>query len=88
MYEFERTIQTLWSTVLGTPTRIHVFLAEYADLPLFSRADFMTENPQYVVPNNAMNFLSDNGGANYNLCHCTSKPFYSFSPKKEVVTNK
>jgi hypothetical protein len=34
----------------------------------------MTENPQYVVPNNAMNFLSDNGGANYNLCHCTSEP--------------
>ena len=31
MYEFERTIQTLWSTVLGTPTRFRVSLAEYAD---------------------------------------------------------
>ncbi|KAF8493887.1 alpha-1,2-mannosyltransferase-like protein, partial [Russula emetica] len=24
---------------------------------------------QYLAPNNAMNFLSENGGASYNLCH-------------------
>ena len=34
--------------------------------------DFITEHPEYVVPNNAMGFLSDNDGADYNLCHCTS----------------
>jgi alpha 1,2-mannosyltransferase len=34
--------------------------------------DFMTEHPEYVVQNNAMNFLSDNGGIDYNLCHCMS----------------
>ena len=30
----------------------------------------MAENPQYVSPNNSMDFLSDNGGETYNLCHC------------------
>jgi hypothetical protein len=31
----------------------------------------VAEHPEYVVEKNAMNFLSDNGGNNYNLCHCT-----------------
>jgi hypothetical protein len=39
--------------------------------PLSPCTDFMTEYPEYVVQNNAMNFLSDNGGKDYNLCHCT-----------------
>jgi len=47
MYEFRRTIESLWSTV----------------------RDFITVHPEYVARNNAMNFLSDNGGAEYNLCH-------------------
>ena len=29
-----------------------------------------------------MNFLSDNGGANYNLCHCTSEPSLPILPPK------
>jgi hypothetical protein len=33
-------------------------------------AEFIKEHPEYVAPNNAMNFLSDNGGEDYNLCHC------------------
>jgi alpha 1,2-mannosyltransferase len=32
----------------------------------------MAEHPEYVAQNNAMSFLSDNGGSSYNLCHCTS----------------
>jgi hypothetical protein len=36
------------------------------------RSDFITEHPEYVALNNAMNYLSDNGGTDYNLCHCTS----------------
>ena len=32
--------------------------------------EFTKENPQYVAQNNAMGFLSDNGGTSYNLCHC------------------
>jgi alpha 1,2-mannosyltransferase len=31
------------------------------------------KNPQYVSEDNAMGFLSDNGGTDYNLCHC--KPY-------------
>ena len=31
----------------------------------------MKKNPQYVHPNNAMGFISDDGsGDRYNLCHC------------------
>jgi hypothetical protein len=30
------------------------------------------KNPQYVSEDNAMGFLSDNGGTDYNLCHCKS----------------
>lgn len=47
MYEYERTIQTMWSTVKS----------------------FMKENPQYIAQGNSMDFMSDNGGAGYNLCH-------------------
>jgi hypothetical protein len=32
--------------------------------------EFIAANPQYVSPNNSMDFLSDNGGQTYNLCHC------------------
>ncbi|KAF8077935.1 glycosyltransferase family 15 protein [Lyophyllum atratum] len=31
--------------------------------------EFIAEYPQYVQPNNSMNFLSDNDGETYNLCH-------------------
>ncbi|KAL4265283.1 glycosyltransferase 15 family protein [Pleurotus pulmonarius] len=31
--------------------------------------EFMDEHPEYVSANNSMEFLSDNGGLNYNLCH-------------------
>jgi hypothetical protein len=48
-----------------------------------SHLDFITEHPEYVARNNAMDFLSDNGGANYNLCHCTSFPPFPGSSSKE-----
>lgn len=32
--------------------------------------DFMAEHPEHVDPNNALQFLSDDGGETYNLCHC------------------
>lgn len=31
--------------------------------------DFIAEHPQYVSPDNAMDFLSDNAGDSYNMCH-------------------
>lgn len=33
-------------------------------------SDFIAENPDLVSPDNAMNFISDDGGENYNNCHC------------------
>lgn len=78
LYEYGRTIESLWSTVHGI---LHppVLSTHHADLLthlpthslLPSFEDFMAEHPEYVAQNNAMNYLSDNGGADYNLCHCT-----------------
>ncbi|KAJ3989043.1 glycosyltransferase family 15 protein [Lentinula detonsa] len=31
--------------------------------------EFMEQYPEYIHPNNALAFLSDNGGETYNLCH-------------------
>lgn len=31
--------------------------------------DFMKKFPKYLHPNNALDFISDNGGESYNLCH-------------------
>ncbi|KAI5897365.1 glycosyltransferase family 15 protein [Schizophyllum commune H4-8] len=31
--------------------------------------EFMKEHPEYVHPDNAMRYLSDDGGKTYNLCH-------------------
>ncbi|KAF8559599.1 glycosyltransferase family 15 protein [Imleria badia] len=31
--------------------------------------EFITDNPQYLHPDNSMDFLSDNSGETYNLCH-------------------
>jgi len=47
LYEFEKTIKTLWSTVI----------------------DFIRKNPQYIAEDNAVNFITDNDGESYNLCH-------------------
>jgi alpha 1,2-mannosyltransferase len=32
----------------------------------------MKAHPEHLVEGNAMNFISDNGGEEYNLCHCKS----------------
>ena len=78
LYEYQRTIESLWSTVHGIytcPSHYHLTLTKslaHPRLPLSSCAEFMAEHPEYVAQNNAMSFLSDNGGSSYNLCHCTS----------------
>ena len=71
LYEYKRTIESLWSTVHGMlHLPVHSACSLIHAFP--PCADFVAEHPEYVVPNNAMNFLSDNGGTDYNLCHCTS----------------
>ncbi|KAJ7159641.1 glycosyltransferase family 15 protein [Mycena filopes] len=47
MYEYHKTIPTLWGHV----------------------RDFMKLHPEYVASDNAMGFMSDDGGETYNLCH-------------------
>ncbi|KAI3402556.2 KRE2 [Candida oxycetoniae] len=47
IYEFEKTIPTLWQHT----------------------KDFIKKNPQYLAENNFMDFISDDGGETYNLCH-------------------
>ena len=33
-------------------------------------SDFLKTHPEYLAEGNAMDFISDNGGEEYNLCHC------------------
>jgi len=35
-------------------------------------SDFLKAHPEHLVEGNAMGFISDNGGVEYNLCHCRS----------------
>jgi alpha 1,2-mannosyltransferase len=52
-----------------------ISLPEYpATIPTLWDAvrEFIKEHPEYVVEGNAMGFLSDNGGKEYNNCHCES----------------
>ena len=50
LYEYPKTIPTLWQEV----------------------KNFLKENPGLTVENNALSFISDDGGETYNRCHCTS----------------
>jgi len=48
-------------------------MLEYVQtIPTFwdTMTDFIKKNPQYVAKDNAMGFLSDDGGRSYSLCHC------------------
>jgi hypothetical protein len=65
LYEYEATIPTLWQTVKGTGYNpAHRTL----DSPVCS--EFIQENPDVVVNDNAMAFISDDGGDTFNKCHC------------------
>jgi hypothetical protein len=33
-------------------------------------SDFLKSHPEYLAEGNAMDYISDNGGEEYNLCHC------------------
>ena len=38
---------------------------------LADRSEFTQAHPEHVANDNAMKFLSDDGGDTYNKCHCT-----------------
>ena len=40
------------------------------------RTAFTNANPELVSPDNAMDFLSDDGGETYNRCHCKLSIYY------------
>ncbi|KAL0581728.1 hypothetical protein V5O48_000310 [Marasmius crinis-equi] len=49
-----------------------ISLPEYeSTIPTLWQAvkEFMKENPQHIEPDNAMGFISDDGGVTYNRCH-------------------
>lgn len=67
--EWEPTITTLWDSVKGNDLHLRA-LNSFSNL---GDLEFAQENPQYIAANNSMDFLSNNGGQTYNLCHCESR---------------
>jgi alpha 1,2-mannosyltransferase len=67
LYEYEATIPTLWNAVKGQSIPCN---GGYTFAKL--HAEFIAANPGLVSPENAMDFLSDDGGETYNRCHCKS----------------
>ena len=43
-------------------------------------SEFVKLYPQYVAPNNSMEFVSDDDGLNYNGCHCEDLPLVIIAP--------
>lgn len=67
LFEYEATIPTLWNAVSGQ------FVSSVSLLKFKpSLLEFIQKNPTLVSPDNAMSFLSDDGGHTYNRCHCKS----------------
>jgi alpha 1,2-mannosyltransferase len=66
LFEYIETIPTLWATVKGGSHRRG--LSRYRAHT--SGSDFIKEHPEHIAEDNAMKFLSDDGGDTYNKCHC------------------
>lgn len=60
----------------GIPSRVCLYCRSCVRYFTDILTEFVAENPQYLAPNNSMDFLSDNGGQSYNLCHCKWSIFY------------
>lgn len=80
LYEFGSTIPSLWGHVRGTNQ--HSSLSD-AVASRFA-VDYMGQHPEYVAQDNAMDYLSDNGGETYNRCHCA---FCSSTTGRVRLTN-
>lgn len=86
MPDWEPTIPTLWSSIQGGETDMRGATKNIDR----HRIEFATENPQYLHPDNSMDFLSDNSGETYNLCHCEwifSRRDWARSPHQVVWSN-
>jgi len=67
--EEPRSIDLLWPTVKGASTLPSPSTCAFTSA---LRTEFIAQHPQYIVPDNAMNSLSDSGGDDYN---CLSASF-------------
>ena len=70
LYEFQATIPTLWDTVKSSCSIYSVSNLSLNTTSYCSLADFTRYHPNYIDPNNALNFISDDDGESYNMCHC------------------
>lgn len=73
LYEYQATIPTLWDHVKGEAPRVPFTPVGPCSL---RRVEFIDMHPEYIAPDNAMKFISDNDGQEYNRCHCRSCSFY------------
>ena len=49
-------------------------------------AEFVKLYPQYLAPNNSMEFISDDGGEKYNGCHCGCfRPVVAFTGRRHLI---
>lgn len=58
-----QTIPTLWETVKGTLDSPR--LGSHAQI----RTEFVGKHYEYLHPENSLDFLSNDNGTHYNLCH-------------------
>ncbi|KAJ7226807.1 glycosyltransferase family 15 protein, partial [Mycena pura] len=73
MYEFEKTIPTLWGHVKGSPPSPH-----WRFLFTLSGCRFHQAPPEHIAKDNSMGFMSHNDGETYNLCHCVAQLWSNF----------
>lgn len=83
LYEYEATIPTLWKAVKGYFQSSSVFTERGLTRPL----EFIDTNPGLVSPDNAMAFLSDDGGESYNRCHCAYNHARFYSKITNLMCN-
>ena len=57
----------VWAAFTITMYEFHATIPTLWD----SVKEFMREHPETVARDNAMGYMSDDGGNSYNLCHCT-----------------
>lgn len=67
LYEYEATIPTLWKATKGK----RICVSDHIELALMCVSlEFIDKHPEYLPKDNAMQFISDDGGNTYNRCHC------------------
>jgi hypothetical protein len=49
--------------------------------------EFTKKNPQYIANSNAMEFLSNDHGRSYSLCHCECRWFFPASEPSMISNN-